>query len=76
MAKAAFSEDPVVFSYVCLHYAVLMKRSHGFLSLAAFCVASAGESSRPNVVIIFLDDAGHSDFRPFGDTAYLTPLLP
>ncbi len=27
----------------------------------------------PNIVVIFLDDAGWSDFQPFGDTAYKTP---
>lgn len=31
------------------------------------------ESGTPNVVIIFLDDSGFSDFRPFGDPAYETP---
>ncbi|MFW6309097.1 MAG: sulfatase [bacterium] len=29
--------------------------------------------SRPNIVIMFLDDSGWGDFRPFGDTAYPTP---
>ena len=28
---------------------------------------------RPNVVIIFLDDAGFADFRPFAETRYPTP---
>jgi arylsulfatase A len=27
----------------------------------------------PNIVIVFLDDAGYSDFRPFGQTSYPTP---
>ncbi len=27
----------------------------------------------PNVVIMFLDDSGYSDFRPFGDPGYRTP---
>lgn len=31
------------------------------------------ESSPPNIVVIFLDDAGWSDFRPFGTPAYPTP---
>ncbi len=31
------------------------------------------ETTQPNVVIIFLDDAGWSDFKPFGDPAYETP---
>jgi arylsulfatase A len=34
----------------------------------------AAETSRPpNFVLIFLDDAGWADFRPFGQTAYPTP---
>ena len=28
---------------------------------------------RPNFVIVFLDDSGWADFRPFGDTPYPTP---
>jgi arylsulfatase A len=35
---------------------------------------SESEYSKPiNVVIIFLDDSGWADFRPFGDPDYLTP---
>ncbi len=30
-------------------------------------------SDQPNIVIIFLDDSGWADFRPFGDTNYPTP---
>jgi arylsulfatase A-like enzyme len=29
----------------------------------------------PNFVIIFLDDSGYSDFRPFGQTEYRTPSV-
>lgn len=32
-----------------------------------------GAPRRPNFVIIFLDDAGWSDFRPFGKPDYPTP---
>lgn len=28
---------------------------------------------RPNFVVVFLDDSGWADFRPFGETAYPTP---
>lgn len=28
---------------------------------------------RPNIVLIFLDDASYSDFRPFGNPPYATP---
>jgi arylsulfatase A-like enzyme len=31
------------------------------------------KSKPPNIVIIFLDDSGYSDFRPFGKPAYPTP---
>jgi arylsulfatase A len=34
---------------------------------------AAGPAARPNFVVIFLDDSGYSDFRPFGDPAYSTP---
>ncbi|MCK5804074.1 MAG: sulfatase [Lentisphaeria bacterium] len=30
-------------------------------------------SDQPNFVIVFLDDSGWADFRPFGDTPYPTP---
>jgi arylsulfatase A len=35
--------------------------------------ASAAGETKPNFVIIFLDDSGWSDFRPFGRTPYPTP---
>jgi len=41
------------------------------LSLMAFLSSQAKE--RPNIVIIFLDDAAYSDFRPFGNLPYATP---
>lgn len=34
---------------------------------------STSEARPPNVVIIFLDDAGWADFEPFGITPYKTP---
>ncbi len=38
------------------------------------CYAIAQAPSRPpNFVLIFLDDAGWADFRPFGQTPYPTP---
>jgi arylsulfatase A len=53
------------------------------LSRRQFLTASAGlaltaslqgaASPQPNFVIVFLDDSGWSDFRPFGKTAYPTP---
>ncbi len=30
-------------------------------------------NEQPNIVIMFLDDSGWADFRPFGDTEYPTP---
>lgn len=34
---------------------------------------AAQDQRPPNIVIIFLDDSGYSDFHPFGDPAYATP---
>ena len=34
---------------------------------------AAGKGKQPNFVIIFLDDSGFSDFRPFGQPGYPTP---
>ncbi len=46
-----------------------------FLGIAAGAAAhgTAAEKRPPNFVIIFLDDSGWSDFRPFGKPAYPTP---
>ncbi|HYI94844.1 MAG TPA: sulfatase [Bryobacteraceae bacterium] len=35
--------------------------------------APAQETRKPNIVILFLDDSGWSDFRPFGKPNYPTP---
>jgi len=35
--------------------------------------ACAGTETRPNIVIIFLDDSGYSDFSPFGQSNIVTP---
>lgn len=46
----------------------------GLTTLALVVNATAAIAEPPpNVVIIFLDDAGYADFRPFGATAYPTP---
>ena len=37
------------------------------------CALAASRSQLPNIVIIFLDDSGWSDFHPFGDPPYPTP---
>ena len=46
-----------------------------FLSIAgaARVSAAAPAERKPNVVIIFLDDSGWSDFHPFGNPPYPTP---
>jgi len=36
-------------------------------------VAKAKSATKPNVVIVFLDDSGWADFRPFGSPKYPTP---
>ncbi|WP_045033759.1 sulfatase family protein [Draconibacterium sediminis] len=46
------------------------------LVLALFlnsCSNNSTETKQPNVVIIFLDDSGYSDFSPFGQTRIETP---
>lgn len=40
---------------------------------AASLHASQSAATKPNFVIIFLDDSGYADFRPFGKTPYPTP---
>lgn len=48
-----------------------------FLLLMAGCSSFASETTnqvaQPNVVLIFLDDAGFADFQPFAETRYPTP---
>lgn len=41
--------------------------------LGAYATSSAATGRKPNFVIIFLDDSGWSDFRPFGTPSYPTP---
>lgn len=38
-----------------------------------FSTAADAGGRPPNVVVIFLDDSGYADFRPFANTAYPTP---
>ena len=44
-----------------------------FLAAATACNQTTKESEKPNVVMIFLDDAGFDDFKPFGEPRYPTP---
>jgi arylsulfatase A len=47
-----------------------------FLGLMAFSLPACRmdrQAEKPNVVIIFLDDSGWSDFEPFGDKVIETP---
>jgi arylsulfatase A-like enzyme len=43
------------------------------IGLASSRLASAQTQKQPNFVIIFLDDSGWADFRPFGKPDYPTP---
>ena len=43
------------------------------IGLAASPTEVRANEQRPNFVIIFLDDSGWSDFRPFGKPDYPTP---
>ena len=54
----------------------LTAASAAFSLLPTGCrdISSAmNKSKKPNVVIIFLDDSGWADFKPFGNPAYETP---
>ena len=44
------------------------------LLIALFAALTPALAERPpNIVVIFLDDSGWADFKPFGDPAYATP---
>lgn len=45
----------------------------GVAASAAIPAAAESNDSKPNFVIIFLDDSGFADFAPFGNPAYPTP---
>mgnify|MGYP005844105659 CR=1 FL=1 len=46
-------------------------------SVSQFCTISvtfaSEENAKPNIVLIFLDDSGWADFKPFGSPKYKTP---
>ncbi len=48
----------------------LLALAPGFASCTQ---ADTEKEERPNIVIIFLDDAGWADFQPFAETRYPTP---
>lgn len=43
------------------------------LALTVLAVTGLRAAERPNIVLIFLDDAGYADFHPFGKPPYPTP---
>src|SRR5262245_47572014 len=45
----------------------------GSAMLGSFADRAMADTPPPNFVIIFLDDSGYADFRPFGQTDYRTP---
>lgn len=49
-----------------------MKTSLTF-ALALLTLTGLRAAARPNIVLIFLDDAAYSDFHPFGNPPYPTP---
>ena len=52
----------------------VMRLTCYFLGLVTVVLGSiASSAEKPNVVIIFLDDSGYADFRPFGSPPYPTP---
>lgn len=55
-------------------YRLYMKRIFYGIGIVMVVVnACVAEEKKPNVVVIFLDDSGYGDFKPFGDPAYATP---
>ena len=44
-----------------------------FIILTVSCRQVQEETAPPNIVIVFLDDAGWADFNPFGNPDYPTP---
>lgn len=59
-----------------LPFPTRLKTCRSLLSLFCGLTLYAGgafSATPPNVVVIFLDDSGYSDFRPFGATSYSTP---
>lgn len=55
----------------------ILLRALCLVALAAAPGASAAnkEKSRPNVIVILVDDLGWSDTSPYGSTYYETPSL-
>lgn len=52
-----------------------MKRLLLFIALFASAICVVAAESKPNVVIIFIDDMGYGDIGPFGATKQKTPAL-
>ena len=57
-----------------------LKKLLSFLTIGILVIISCTNSSKqntenkqPNIVIIFLDDSGYSDFSPFGQKNIQTP---
>ena len=50
-----------------------MKSLFSVLLGMLFCASAVFASVPPNIVVIFLDDSGWSDFHPFGNPPYPTP---
>src|SRR5215471_5374820 len=63
---------------MCYRRGLMVSRRDFFVAMAAAGLGApklsqgAGEKP-PNFVLIFLDDSGWADFRPFGSPAYRTP---
>ncbi len=51
----------------------LLRTAGAAAALNLFSIPGSAARRRPNFVIIFLDDSGWADFRPFGRPPYSTP---
>jgi len=45
------------------------------LALAGLCSPAARAATRPNFIVIYVDDLGYGDIGPFGSTTHRTPAL-
>jgi arylsulfatase A-like enzyme len=60
-----------IFVYICKLFLIMFLS--GVSSCSGRLESVTASDKKPNIVIIFLDDSGWSDFEPFGQVPYKTP---